>query len=655
MKQMLGWLFLLGAFPSVAQIFKPVKVDAHLEKTSDTEGVITLSVWIDKGWHIYARDVKSPIIPTSIRFNDSIPEYELDGELQVLTQPKRKFDDVFQMEVSYWTERAIFKQHVKHLSREKAFSITLGFQYQSCNDKSCLPPSETVIQLPQNGFVQKDQPIAAKENPLLIPNLDLKNPVSKDCVQPVVAKHTSHWGFFILGFLGGLLALLTPCVFPMIPLTVSFFTKYDKDHKHGVRHAIWYGFFILLIYLLLSLPFHLMQRIDPEILNRISTSVGLNLFFFVIFVFFALSLFGYYELRLPGSLADKADSASHIKGMVGIFFMALTLAIVSFSCTGPILGSLLAGSLSSDGDAWQLTAGMGGFGSALALPFTLFALFPNLLQSLPKSGSWLNAVKVVLGFIELALALKFLSNADLVAHWGVLPREVFIGLWMLIAILSTLYLFGKIAFPLDPPKPEISTARAALGVVFLTLAAYLSLGLWDNPYRNLGLISGFPPPSFYSVYQQKSQCPLGISCFTDFDAGMAHAKEIGKPVMLDFTGWACVNCRRMEENVWRKPAIFKRLHDDYVLISLYVDDREELPTDAQFSFKAQDGTIKRVRTLGEKWAKFETENFQNNSQPWYVLLSPTGQLLTHPVGYTPNAADYKRFLDCGLQAYQNLK
>ncbi|MEH0007659.1 MAG: cytochrome c biogenesis protein CcdA [Flavobacteriales bacterium] len=655
MKKILGLLFILGGLPSAAQIFKPVTVGANFEKTSNTEGVITLTAEIDEGWHVYARDVKSPIIPTAIRFNDSIPEYELDGELLVVTQPKRKFDDIFQMEVGYWTEKAIFKQKVKHLSRDKAFPITASFSYQCCNDKSCLPPSEVVIQLPQNGFVKKDEPIALEENPLLIPNLDLKNPVSKDCVQPVVAKHTTYWGFFILGFLGGLLALVTPCVFPMIPLTVSFFTQHSKNHKRGVRNAILYGFFILSIYLLLSLPFHLMQSIDPEILNRISTSVGLNLFFFVIFVFFALSFFGYYELRIPGALADKADSASHIKGLVGIFFMALTLAIVSFSCTGPILGSLLAGSLSSDGGAWQLTAGMGGFGLALALPFALFALSPKLLQSLPKSGSWLNTVKVVLGFIELALALKFLSNADLVAHWGILPREVFIGLWVLIFILSGLYLFGKITFPHDLPKPKISTTRAALGVIFLAFTAYLSLGLWDSPYKNLSLISGFPPPLFYSVYPQKSKCPLGISCFKDFDAGMAHAKKLGKPVMLDFTGWACVNCRRMEENVWCKPAIFKLLRDDYVLISLYVDDRKELPADSQFSFKTQYGTIKKVRTSGEKWAKFETENFHNNSQPWYVLLSPTGQLLTHPVGYTPSAAEYKRFLACGLQAYQKVK
>lgn len=656
MRKLFSILLLLWSLPTFAQLFNPVKAQVRFQKTSDTEGVITLTAQIQKGWHIYGRDVKDPIIPTAIYFNDSIPEYALAGALQEVTKPSSKFDEVFQMPVRYWTGQVIFKQRVKLLDEHKAFAIRIAFSYQSCDERRCLPPAEKTFALPQNGFIKQTKTLAALgENPLIIPGLDLKNPVSKTCVKPTVAKHTGYGGFFILGFLGGLLALLTPCVFPMIPLTISFFTKHGKNHRMGIRQAIWYGLFILLIYLLLSLPFHLMDSIDPEILNNISTNVWLNLLFFGIFAFFAGSFFGYYELRLPGSLANRVDSASQIGGMIGTFLMALTLAIVSFSCTGPILGSLLAGSLSSDGGAWQLTAGMGGFGLALALPFALFALFPRLLHALPKSGGWLNTLKVSLGFIELALAFKFLSNADLIARWGLLPREIFIGLWTLIFLLCGLYLFGKIRFPHEPPKAKISVARASFGLLATAFAIYLSFGLWNNPYKNLKLISGFPPPVFYSLYKQQSKCPLGIQCFKDFDKGMAYAKETGKPVMLDFTGWACVNCRRMEENVWSKPEVFKLLDEDYVLISLYVDDREELPAEAQFNLKTKRGNIKQIRTLGDKWATLETENFQNNSQPWYVLLSPNGQLLTYPVGYTPDAQAYRRFLECGLEAHQSLR
>ena len=460
----------------------------------------------------------------------------------------------------------------------------------------------------------------------------------------------SNWTVFILGFLGGFIALLTPCVFPMIPLTVSFFTKQSKTRKKGVFNAFLYGFFILLIYVLLSIPFHFLDNIDPEILNTISTNVWLNIAFFVIFVIFAFSFFGYYEITLPASWSTKMDNASNIGGIIGIFFMALTLAIVSFSCTGPILGSLLAGSLSSDGGAMQLSLGMAGFGLSLALPFVIFALFPSLLNSLPKSGGWMTTAKVFLGFLELAFALKFLSNADLVQHWGLLKREVFVGLWFVLFALLTLYLFGIIRFPHDDPKKpllKLPKGRLVLGLLSGIFSIYLLLGLFGK--NNLRLLSGFPPPEFYAFFPKEQVSEQIV--FKDYYEGMAYAKAHNMPVMLDFTGWACVNCRKMEEHVWTDPQV-KQLMQQYVLISLYVDDKEELPQDKQFDFKHRNGRVEYIKTIGDKWATFQEVNFSTASQPYYVLLSPDEALLSSPVQYV-DTDTYKEWLEKGIKTMAN--
>jgi thiol:disulfide interchange protein DsbD len=398
-----------------------------------------------------------------------------------------------------------------------------------------------------------------------------------------------------------------------------------------------------------------MDSINPDILNEISTNVWLNVSFFVIFVVFAISFFGYFEITLPSSWANKANSATGVGGLIGIFFMALTLAVVSFSCTGPILGSLLVGSISSDGGAWQLTVGMAGFGLALALPFALFAMFPGWLNSLPQSGGWLNTVKVVLGFAELALAIKFLSNADLVEHWGILPREIFFAFWIIIGIGMVLYLFGKIKFPHDSPIEKLPKSRMAFGFLVLAFVIYMIPGLTNTKYSNLTLLSGFPPPMFYSLYEKSSNCPLDLQCFKDYEEGMAYAKKVGKPVMLDFTGWACVNCRRMEEKVWVKPEIYNLLNDKYVLISLYVDDRKELPAEKQGIYTTKQNKEREVITIGNKWSILESEAFGVNSQPYYVLLSPDEQLLNQPKGYTPEVTAYKEFLECGLDAFKQLE
>lgn len=483
--------------------------------------------------------------------------------------------------------------------------------------------------------------------------IDINHPLS-DVGGTGAEGKKSLWTIFLLGFAGGFIALLTPCVFPMIPLTVSFFTKKAESRGAGIFNASMYGFFIFLIYVLLSTPFYFIGSGNSEILNNISTNVYLNIFFFIIFVVFAISFFGYFEITLPSGLASKVDSKASVGGLVGTFFMALTLALVSFSCTGPILGTLLAGALSTDGGAVQLTMGMAGFGLALALPFSIFALFPNLLKSLPKSGGWLTSVKVVLGFIEVAMALKFLSNADLVMHWGLLKREVFFGIWIVICILAGLYMLGKVRFAHDAPLKKISATRWIFAVIFFAFAAYLAPGVTNTKAANRQLISGFPPPLSYSVYKENTG-DVEPNVRNDYFKALALAREQHKPVLIDFTGWACVNCRKMEENVWPNPLVKSIIKNDYILVSLYVDDRAQLPEEEQFLFTATDGSKKKIRTIGDKYATMQTVNFINNSQPFYVLISPDEKLLTKPVGYTPNAAEYAAWLKAGLDAYQKIK
>lgn len=462
----------------------------------------------------------------------------------------------------------------------------------------------------------------------------------------------SLWGIFILGLIGGFIALLTPCVFPLIPLTVSFFTKRSGSRGKGIRNASLYGFFIFLIYILLSLPFHLLDQTDPEILNNISTNVWLNIIFFIIFVVFAISFFGYFEITLPGKFANTADSKSSVGSFLGIFFMALTLAIVSFSCTGPILGSLLAGALTKDGGAMQLTFGMGGFGLGLALPFALFAMFPNWLQSLPKSGGWLNTVKVVLGFLELAMAVKFLSNADLVKQWHLLPREIFIGIWLLIGLLTILYLLGIIRFPHDDKEIKIGPLRWATIILFTAFTLYIAPGITNTKWANLKLISGFPPPLCYSAYKHPVNCETSLEPLRDYEEALALAKKENKPLLIDFTGWACVNCRRMEENVWTNPEVLELMKNQFVVVSLYVDERKVLPAAQQQTFKTKNGTDKQIITIGDKWATFQSENFNAVSQPQYAILNLNETALTKTKGYTPGYKEFKVWLECGLNAFK---
>jgi thiol:disulfide interchange protein len=451
--------------------------------------------------------------------------------------------------------------------------------------------------------------------------------------------------------------LLTPCVFPMVPLTVSFFTGRNTIRKKGVLQACFYGGFILLIYILFSLPFHFLDQINENILNDISTNVYLNVAFFVVFILFALSFFGLFEITLPAGLANKMDRNAEAGGFIGSFFMALTLAIVSFSCTGPILGSLLAGSLAQDGGAMQLTIGMGGFGMGLGVPFTIFALFPGLLKSMPKSGGWLNSVKIVLGFLELALALKFLSQADLVIHWNLLKYEIFLGLWVIIFLGLFLYLSGIIRFQSEKPINKFSKFRIVFSIVVGGWIMYLSSGFMTNEmgnsYRSLNLLSGLLPPTGYS-YAYESTSPPGLACEHDFNIALERARRENKPLLVDFTGKACVNCRKMEEQVW--PKVQGLLQSEFVIVSLYVDEKKELPADLKEEYRTRwSGVEKEIETYGDMWSAFEIETFNSNSQPLYVIIDPMTngeeELMNEPLAGMVSEEEFRNWLKEGIRLY----
>ncbi len=640
-----------------SNIFEPVKWSSKVNDLGDDLYEIEYIAKLDKGWHIYSQtlDGEDGPVATLFSFKDQKSNYELQGKT-IESKSKEVFEEAFEMKVRYFEDKAVFKQKVKVLNKNLK-TITSEVEFMVCDDERCLPPEAHEFTTALDGSAEVTFNTTTLDTKSMVNskalNLNIKG---KDKYQQEEVKEKSNISIFFLGFLGGLIALLTPCVFPMIPLTVSFFTKSASNTQKGLANSVMYGVFIFLIYFLLSLPFHVLDSLDPEILNNISTNVTLNIIFFVIFIAFAFSFFGYFELTLPHSWSAALDSkANSIGGLIGVFFMALTLAIVSFSCTGPILGTLLGSSLTNDGGATQLTLGMSGFGLALALPFTLFAMFPKWLNALPKSGGWLNTVKVVLGFIEIALALKFLSNADLVKHWGLLKREVFIGLWIIIGIGLILYLLGKIKFPHDGPFKKPTKWRWSFIFLVFAFVVYLIPGLTNTKHANLKLLSGFPPPLPYSIYEKDSECPLGLNCYKDLDEGIAAAKAENKPIMLDFTGWACVNCRKMEEQVWSKDRIFQVLNDDYIIISLYVDDRKKLPKEAQFQFIKQNGSLKNIKTIGDKWATLQTVNFQNNSQPFYALLNHNMELLNHTTAYTPLAGEYLNWLEKGVENFEKQK
>jgi len=632
MRKLLVFLLVFAAMRMYSQD-NAVKWIASLRQSHGESFTIILKAEIDQGWWIYDDNLKAELAAPQIIFESG----NIAPEGKPTTESKSVIitDPVFGPGIRIYKTGLVFEQKIRLTGNASA--ILLRIESFASDGKTFLPfNSEIKINTPGRPVIIED---------LKIPSFNIEQPLAAcgDTQNNAVGKGLLT--ILLIGFGGGLIALLTPCVFPMIPVTVSYFSSKSNSKQQAMQNGILYGAYIFIIYLLASVPFHLLN-LDPQLFNTISTNAWVNVFFFIVFIFFALSFFGLLEIRLPSSIANNTGN----KG--GIFFMALTLAVVSFSCTGPILGSLLVGSLSSNGGAWQLTAGMGGFGLALALPFALFAIFPHWLKTLPKSGSWMETVKKSLAFVELALAIKFLSNADLVEHWGILKREVFIGLWILIALSLSFYLLGifdkkrwlvnGLQTADNLKKTKLSAPRIGFGVLCLLFALYLIPGISQSKYANLKFLSGFPPPLSYSVYGKNNSKDKGLApdVINDYQKALQLAKKENKVLLIDFTGWACVNCRKMEELVWTKSSIQELIKNNCILVSLYVDDRKKLP----------DG-----ETVGEKWAAFQAENFKVAAQPLYVLLSPDEKLLNHPAGYTPDENKYKDWLECGINAINKKK
>lgn len=633
----------------------PVSWTQELIPVTDSTYTLIFKAEIQEEWHLYSQYTPDGgALPTEFEFSNEGIGYVLLGPVQE-SETQTAYSDIFEVDETFFKKEASFTQDILVTDPGLA-GIQVDIFYQVCKEV-CIGAEKTfLVSISGAPFVPEvaalDKESVKRGEQLLIAFKNsgrLYSETSSDSV-----REGGFWVIFGLGFLGGLIALLTPCVFPMIPLTVSFFTKQSVNRSRGVVNALFYGFCIVLIYFLISLPFHLFDTVDSQILNTIATNIWLNLFFFLVFLVFAFSFFGFYEVTLPSSWASKADSASdRIGGAIGIFFMALTLAIVSFSCTGPILGGLLGSTALAEGDvAYNLTAGMLGFGLALALPFALFAMFPSWLKRLPSSGGWMETVKVVLGFLELGLAFKFLSNADLVGNWGLLKREIFLGIWILLSLLLSAYLLGWFRFKPSNKRAKVSVWRIGGTGILLVFATYLSYGMFTG--APLKLLSGFPPPDFYTLTQSGTDCPLGLDCYKDFEKGLVQARIEEKPILLDFTGWACVNCRKMEEQVWSDPEVFQLLQNNFVLISLYVDDRTSLPEEAQFTFEFNNGRRKTIETVGDYWSTFQNLNFGAVSQPYYVLVSPDLEVLGPSVQNT-DVATYQAWLTAGLNTYRSIE
>lgn len=623
---------------AVAQDASPFTWKVTSKKLSDGQYELIFSTPGNPAWELYApSQVLSEVPTTELRLGDSA--VQAVGNFADSGQSRTVQSLIFEQAVKVYDQPTAWKQVVRISGQVPSFITgTLLYTYGKGEEFYAGTPYEFTVNL-EGGVVSTSR--------IIIPSIDVKNPVSPCGDDDTDDK--SLWTIFLLGFTGGLIALVTPCVFPLIPLTVSFFTKRAANRKKGIANAVLYGFSIFMIYVLLSLPFHLIDSANPEILNNISTNMWVNLVFFVVFILFALSFFGLYEITLPSGLATRIDSKGGITDIWGIFFMALTLAIVSFSCTGPILGSLLAGVSNNDGGAMQLSFGMAGFGVGLGLPFALFALFPGWLQSLPKSGGWLTSVKVVLGFLELGLAVKFLSNADLVEQWGLLKREIFIGIWVVIGLCIVLYLTGVIRF--GGPRPKMTRLRLFFILLFSLITLYLIPGVTNTKWANLRYISGFPPPMCYSVYEKPVNCERNIQPLHDYEEALQEARRQNKPILIDFTGWACVNCRRMEENVWTNPDVAELMKSRFIVVSLYVDERKKLPAKDRVEFESKNGEKKQVVTVGDKWTNFQIENFYKTSQPQYAIISPDEKALTRTKGYTPDPDEFVEWLECGLAAF----
>ncbi len=654
------------AFAAYAQIQEPVKFKTELKNVSATEVEIVFTASIEQGWHVYSTDLGDGG-PISATFNtDKLTGAQLDGKLRPVGKEIASFDKLFEMDVRYFEHTAQFVQKLKLTGGD--YQVTGYLEYGACNDENCLPPTQVEFSFSgkaeggASASVQTETPaekadtaaapavIGGADGPtsVVVSDNDLWSPVIDElnALGETTSQEDMSWIYiFITGFVGGLLALFTPCVWPIIPMTVSFFLKRSKDKKKGIRDAWTYGASIVVIYVTLGLA--ITAIFGANALNALSTNAIFNIFFCLMLVVFAASFFGAFEITLPSKWSNAVDSkAEATTGLLSIFLMAFTLSLVSFSCTGPIIGFLLV-QVSTTGNVIAPAVGMLGFAIALALPFTLFALFPSWLKSMPKSGGWMNVIKVTLGFLELAFALKFLSVADLAYGWRILDRETFLALWIVLFALLGFYLLGKIKFPHDDDDTKVSVPRFFLALASLAFAVYMVPGLWGAPLK---AVSAFAPPmqtQDFNLYNNEVHAK-----FDDYDAGMKYAREHGKPVMLDFTGYGCVNCRKMELAVWTDMKVADLINNDYVLITLYVDNKTRLPEPVKVM---ENGTERTLRTVGDKWSYLQRVKFGANAQPFYVLIDNEGKPLNKSYSYDEDIDKYVDFLQAGLNNYNKKK
>ncbi len=666
-------------FQLSAEIYEPVKWSIEHKKINSTSGELIIKAKIDEGWHLYGLNIPEGGPKATEIVIKELQNAKKVGKLTPKSKLVTAYDSSFEMDLNWYKDEAVFVQKISYQDAKAVYAnVTVG--YMVCNDMNCLPPTEETLTIgkagvtPQKAVKKKEEKVADKpikqqttpqstkitkiEQPIVSPKATTNNiagvnstlqtistPVGQDLWKPVVEElkafgetnHTSNrsfWWIFLAGFLGGLLALFTPCVWPIIPMTVSFFLKRSNDKVKGRKDAVLYGISIIVIYLVLGLLITFL--FGASALNSLSTNAIFNLIFFALLVVFAISFFGAFEITLPTSWSNKMDEkAESTSGILSILFMAFTLALVSFSCTGPIIGTLLV-EVSVSGSYLAPAIGMFGFALALAIPFSLFAFFPSLLKNMPKSGGWLNRVKVVLAFLELALALKFLSVADLAYGWGILDRETFLALWIVIFALLGFYLIGKLRFPHDDETKHTSVSGLFMGIVSLAFAVYMIPGLWGAPLK---AISAFSPPvttQDFNLYENDVHAQ-----FNDYELGMAYAQSVNKPALVDFTGYGCVNCRKMEVAVWTDDRVRDILNDDYVLISLYVDDKT--PLEEPYTIE-ENGKTRTLKTVGDKWSYLQRVKFESNAQPFYVILDKNGIPLTHSYSFDEDPQNFVDWL-----------
>ena len=674
MKKLLGIVLLFFCFAAQAQfpdpnakIFDPVNWSYSSEKINDKEFDLLITAKIEKGWHLYSQFIEEGgPIPTSFKFNPSAA-YKLIGKVTENPKPITAFDKNFNMEIAWHKNQVVFKQRIS--LNKPITAITGVLEFMVCDDQRCLPPAEVEFEIPLTAG--SDVVIASEsispDSAILAGQVADTN--SSIVASAIVSNKTaskaegSFWAIFIAGFIGGLAAFFMPCIYPMIPMTVSFFTKQSGSRAKGIRSAIIYGVSIIIIYVALGLLITLI--FGASALNEAASSATFNLLFFVALIIFGISFLGAFEITLPSALVNKMDEKSNQSGFMGLFFMAFTLALVSFSCTGPIIGTLLVDAVSK-GSYLGPAIGMLGFSSALAIPFTLFAIFPSWLKEMPKSGGWLNTVKVSLGFLEIALAFKFLSNVDLAYHWGIFNRDIFLIIWIGVFGMWSLYLLGKLRLSHDSEINFLSLPRLFFAMFILGFTIYMIPGLWGAPLK--GISAWLPPQTTqeFDLYsnagsaETKAQtsgkkyaglfhAPHGLDAFYDYEQGLAYAKSVNKPILIDFTGWSCTNCRKMEASVWPDKEVLRRLREDYVLISLYVDDKTELSQEEKYN-SAFSG--KKVSSIGQKWSDFQASKFGTNSQPYYVIADHTGTVLVAPQAFNLDVNNYIKFLESGKIAFE---